>query len=301
MFFLILMLIVTGLCWLIEGIVVSQCAQHGLCYRKVQGIFAAGNALIAFCTMLCSGAWPQIGTRETCLVAMLFALAGCANFFAFHFTNVAMKYGHNGIVWSLMQSGMVLSFLMGAIFFHDKATALRVIGLIMILAGMFLLGCAKSSGIGDKKYPLSKWLFPTFAAFLLVGLTHCFIVLPSYYNALATSSFFRGTWLAGASFLCFLGSSFFSKNTQKSNGKIEWMFALLLIAIGFISSYVILYPTIDRLAQRHLGGIAYPVSIGVCIVAFMLYSTLVTKEKSSPAGWLGVLLASLGIACITVQ
>jgi len=172
-----LLIFFAGLCWVGVGISVSFCSARSWNYNLVQGLSYLGATLICAALVtgkgLLSGSWDVPGWG----ILMSFA-AGIANFYTFVLTAEAMKRGPNGLVWGIMQSGMIGSFLMGLIFFGEKAAPLRFLGLALILSGVLIMGLNK----GEKSSPGSKsWIYYSLGAFLLVIATQCFNTLPSYF------------------------------------------------------------------------------------------------------------------------
>lgn len=293
----LLLLIATGFCWTVIGIVVSRCAHSGINYNIVQGLTAGGNFLLSLFLIILFSLWPE-NIQTIFIVSALFLFAGVANYFTYVLIGRAMKYGHNGLIWALMQSGMVSSFLMGALFFQDRITTGRILGVGLLLLGIFLMGSERGMGncIGRKR---SAWLIPTAGAVLLVGVTHCTTTLPSYFSELRTSPVFRMMGNSFGIFACYLFSIPFMPQLKRVATRIEWKYAVLLLFTGFLSSGVFFYNALDLLAEYRLTGIGYPVSIGICITSFMLYSTLILKEKASFFGWLGIGVAVIGIFSIS--
>ena len=171
-----LLIIAAGFCWIGVGISVSICSARSWNYNIVQGLNYLGAALI--CALILAGSsasgasWeaPGWGVIASCV-------AGIANFYSYVFTSKAMQRGPNGLVWGIMQAGMIGSFLMGVICFGEKAAPLRLLGLVLILCGVLAMGLGK----GGKSAGGSNWIVPSLIAFLLVMATHCCNALPSYF------------------------------------------------------------------------------------------------------------------------
>ena len=97
----------------------------------------------------------------------------------------------------MMQAGMIGSFLMGVCFFGEKATWLRLLGLILIVGGVLAMGIGKNN---SRQVTGKKWLYPSMGALCLVVLTHCCNALPSFFPKTAeVASVFRtlGMYIGG--------------------------------------------------------------------------------------------------------
>ena len=294
-FFLI---IAAGICWIGVGISVSKCSERGWNYNIVQGLNYLGATLL--CALMLAGSAQRGGEGSIfgwgfCLSC----LAGIANFFTYVFTSKAMQRGPNGLVWGIMQAGMIGSFLMGVIFFGEPAAPLRLLGLALILGGVLIMGSGK-----DSKTSVSgkNWVIPSLTAFLLVMITHCCNALPSYLPAARTSSLVRtmGLYFGGV-IGCALTTLPEMIRKRDFGGRGEWITAAVLMILNTSASLFLFYRGLDLLAKSACGGLAYPIAIGVCVFGFSLYSLLVLKEKLARLSLAGLTAVCLGIIVISLK
>ena len=294
-FFLV---ITAGICWIGVGISVSKCSERGWNYNIVQGLNYLGSTLLCGLLLAGSGAGPGAG-KIFGWGFLLSCLAGITNFFTYVFTSKAMRRGPNGLVWGIMQAGMIGSFLMGVIFFGEKATHLRVLGLALILGGVLVMGSGKDSKITVRG---ENWVLASFAAFLLVMITHCCNALPSYLPAARAGSLVRTTGLYFGGVIGFLFTTLPGMIRKRDfGGRGEWINALILMILNTATSLFIFYRGLDLLAKNGCGGLGYPISIGVCVVGFSLYSLLIMKEKFARLSIAGLAAVCLGIIVISVK
>ena len=68
--------------------------------------------------------------------------------------------------------------------------------------------------------------------------------------------------------------------------------------IGLIAGYFLQYNGMDTLASAGMGGIAYPLMVGSCIVGFSLYSVVVMREKNQWQQYLAFALCLGGMICL---
>lgn len=292
-----LLIIAAGFCWIGVGISVSICSARSWNYNIVQGLNYLGAALI--CALILAGSsasgssWeaPGWGVIASCV-------AGIANFYSYVFTSKAMRRGPNGLVWGIMQAGMIGSFLMGVICFGEKTAPLRLLGLVLILCGVLAMGLGK----GGKSAGGSNWIVPSLIAFLLVMATHCCNALPSYFPETArTGVLFRtmGSYSGGV-----IGFALTTLpgmiRTRDFGGRGERITAGILMVLN-ISASVFFYLGLDRLAKAGCGGLGYPVGIGVCIIGFSLYSMMILKEKFARLSLAGLISVGIGIIIISIR
>ena len=294
-----LLVLITGFCWIGIGIVVSKCSARGLNFNIVQGVNFSGAVLICAMVLAGTGAWSApseiFGWRF--LVSML---AGFTNFYTFVLASKAMKLGPNGLVWGIMQSGMIGSFLMGVIFFGEKPSLLRLVGLALILSGVMVMGLAKDGKFSGKG---KSWVLYSFGAFLLVMATHCCNAMPSFFPVAAKiSSFTRALGLFSGGLLGFSITTLPGMIRNRNFGsKREWFSGWIFMALNISASALFFYRGLDRLAQFGCGGLGYPIAIGICVAGFSLYSLLILKEKFSRLILSGLAAVCLGIVIIAIR
>lgn len=294
-----LLILTAGFCWIGIGISVSNCSAKGYNYNIVQGLSYMGSVLLCILLLLCRGEW-DLSPEKTGYGLLLSFLAGFANFFTYVFTAKAMQKGPNGLVWGMMQGGMIGSFLMGIFFFHEVASFLRLSGLVLILGGILLMGIAKNNvASGSKK----DWLLPSLAAFFLVMMTHCCNSLPSYMpQYISSDTMLRTCGIYFGGFTGFLIVTLPGMIREKNYGKKgEWLNAVFLMFLNTSASIFFFYRGLNILAKQGCGGLGYPVAIGVCVLGFSIYSLFILKEKILRWGLLGLFAVTSGIIIIAIR
>jgi len=287
------MVLTAGCLWIGIGVAVSKCSARGWNYNIVQGLTSLGAALI--CAGILAGKSICTGSSGISGFGFLMCcLAGFANFYNYVLTAKAMQRGPNGLVWGIMQSGLMGTFLMGVIFFGEKTAPLRVVGLLLILCGVLVMGLAK-----DKKSSASgkSWVLFSLGALSLSMVTQCCNTLPSYFPEMGENGAASRT--LG---LYFGGVIGFSLTTlpemirkRDFGGRGEWGTAVVLVIMNTAASLFFFYKGLDLLAENGCAGLGYPLAIGVCVIGFSLYSLLILREKFAPLS-----LAGLGAVCVGI-
>ena len=283
MLFAISALIFVGLTWTLAGIVVGSAAKHGLKTGFIQFCGAIISVLISLgvlCFMPRTGTSPQV----FCVVMGVLVAAGAINFTMLEFMAAAMQRGQNGLIWSLIQSALVIPFVVGVIFFGSELNSVRGTGVFLIVLSIIILGTQKKNGPQEK----GKWRLLTFIAFILAGLTITLINSPSYFRQADTvTSVQRALAVALGTFLASTIRNLYTagkKNILKEfsehiRNKRFIFYILTFQGFGIISGYFLIYPAMNALAKAGTGAIAYPLMISSCIIGFNLYSMFMLREK----------------------
>ncbi len=286
----ILLLIATGLSWVIIGIVISRSSAKGWNLDRIQAGAALLILLGSFILFPFLAGAEAVPPSPSVVISLLFA--GIANYMAFLMMNRAMKSGHNGIVWSLVQSALIWPFLMGILFFGVECTLSRICGVLLILAGILVAGLVRNGSVGGWK----EWLPAALAAFALAGLSQCLANLPSYLGGGEFSSVAKAAALQLGTLVAF-GVLLCLRRTRPKE-KTAWMPILALAGATVIPQYFLFYRGLDLLAAQGAGAIGYPIVLGSCIAGFSLYSAFILHERVTAASAGSIFFCLVGIVII---
>ncbi len=296
----IIMVAVTGLLWSMIGVTMSAAA------RKKQNAWDIMR-LTSVCSLLCGiillTVDPAMITSVSgeVLIKTSIALigAGTVNILGVLIMHKAMLQGHNGTVWVICQSALVMPFLLGIVVFGEQVDALRISGISLILVGMVMSGLFGGAGGHDMAGLVKgrRWLIPALAAFAFFGANQCLANLPSYWHLPELSGMLRA-------FLFQIGSVGvfvvmmpvkripFCRNSVKP--------ALILAFTAMIGQYFLFYQGLDKLAAAGAGSIGFPITVGACIVGFEFYSMFIIREKTSFFQYLALAAEIIGIILISL-
>lgn len=104
----ILFLVITGIMWVGVGGIISSTAEKQLNLALIQG----GGALLIVLAGVPAMIWDSNSIHTLPLIAL--PAAGILNYIVFYFMEKAMGKGPNGLIWAMVQSAFLMSFLMGA-------------------------------------------------------------------------------------------------------------------------------------------------------------------------------------------
>lgn len=300
MIFGITAMILVGAGWTIYGGIMSKAPKE-----KVNiSVLLFWAFTLAFVLSTVCGVFqgiPQTTARGLAIALFATMISGFFNFWQLEIMSGAMQKGHNGTIWGIVQSGFILPFFMGILFFDVPLTWARGIGLLLALTSVILSGISQGAGSG-------KWLIPAFAAFLMTGINQCMSNLPSYFpEAENVSSVWRTAGLSLGFILGAISCNIFSLPgfiRDIAAGAVTWKvwkYCLLLDGVNIISSYFFLYPGMDSLSESGVGAIAYPLMVCACLLVFDLYSLFILREKHTLVQWAVLLLCMLGVVGLSLN
>ena len=271
----VVLLILTGVCWVGIAVVVEKAARERLDLDFIQFASSALIALAAGGAILFhsppGGAW---GMRV--LICGSVFLAGCCNFLMLSLMRRAMRQGSEGAVWGIVQSAMIAPFLMGMVLFGVEPTPMRLTGIVLVLIGILLFSRKRRETGRAGSY---RWLVPAFAAFAASGLAQCFANLPSYWRECAMSSEWRACLVQLGTMTAFGMALPFRRKKLRPEG--TWSAVLLLAAVQILALFFFFYHGLNLVAEQGCGSIGYPVAQGSSIVGFLVFEMLVRKKEGS--------------------
>lgn len=309
MFTGILFAVLTGISWIWIGVVISYASKHKLNIAYLQLFQTLIGLLVSICLLsgmfLLRNSPQEISAQIKWITAISMFANGFLNYFMFLAMGAAMKRGPNGIIWAIVQSGLIFPFLMGICFFHVQVTATRIAGILLLVVSVLLSGLGKE---GKKKSEQEErrrtWYLFALLAMLLCGINQCCGNLPSYlnsgeqigsvYRAFFAQTGTLGGWISGA----LAGGRFLHPKLSSGEVRKLLLFALSLNAVGLTASYLLFYNALDFLAKANAGSLGYPLVVSSCIIGFFLYSVLALREKTGILQKTGFLLGVAGIIVI---
>ncbi len=306
----ILFAVLTGISWIWVGIVISYAARNKVNIPYIQLLQTLTGITISVIVLFAMGMLmkeqPEISARTKWLTAFCMITFGILNYFMFLAMGAAMRRGPNGIVWSVIQSGIVFPFLMGILIFHVEPTLSRVGGMLLIVGSVILFGLGKEKKAAANVPGMRKnsWYFFALLGMLLCGLNQCCANLPSYLsNGEPVGSVYRACfsqvgmlsgWLIGAVATHTLSPLKFHPGELK---KILF-FAISLNAVGLTANYLLFYNALDFLVEAGAGSLGYPLVVSSCIIGFFLYSVIFLREKTGIFQKSGFIFGVAGIVII---
>ena len=308
MIWAILGLIAVGSSWTLVGIVMGSAPKKGLAPEIVQ-FFGSMIPIALGVTLLHLETFGKInwGSPVAHKAILFYGLSAFFNFWLMQLMSMAMQKGPNGIIWSITQAGMLITFLYGVLFQNDVVTWVRILGLLVLLAALVLLGLARDNTYDGKN---RAWIWMAFGCFLLCGTNQSLAVVPTYDEAVRNEFHSVARSVVGSSMTVMLATSrniwrhkgaFLTKLQSCVKNKYLWLFVAAQQGFALIASYFITYRCIDYLSAHNIGSAAYPILVASCLTGFSLYSIFGLKEKTSLIQKIGMILCVIGIILICIK
>ncbi|HEX9973309.1 MAG TPA: hypothetical protein VGD14_14650 [bacterium] len=291
-----LLITLTGLIWCANGIIFSYAARRSLDFVAIMVIATFIGALLSWVfmskpQMILNGTASRFGD-----LALVMLSSGIIGTIGVIIMQKAMRSGHHGIVWTISQFALIVPFLFGVIVFHEPTTLLKNIGILCVMASFLAFGSGQSRSNHQADKSVLFWFPMTLLAFVILGIHQSITLIPGYWKNWQDVANVRGALINTGFFMSYLIALIFSRRLPNR----EALKLGLLSGIFVFISPITLFGSMDLLAKANMLSMVYPLAVGTCIIAFIIYSALFLKEKSSfttlagiGAGIAGLMLISL--------
>ena len=320
MVFGIIAMILVGFSWIVWGYVGGEAPKRNLNVGLLLAISAAVAILLCLAgiagVMICEKngirlhhvvhpAVPDLRNGTVILISALILFAGIFNFLQIQFMSRAMASGPNGIIWSFIQSGFIVPFALGVIFFDKPLTWAFASSLALVITGLVLFAVSADNGSANDNVK-GKWLMMTFLSFIATCFCQSLQYLPSNFNKEVVDSvssvwrtlcFFFGL-LCGFAILYVVSSKTRSEIVKLLKNKYTWRYSLLIDAVEIVACCCLMYPGLDALADTPVSAMSMQLMTASGIVTFELYAVLILKEKRKPLQVIALMLCLASIVAI---
>lgn len=295
----VMLMLLSGAFWAASGVIVATGTTKKISMAEAMCCSALFSVSIAI-VVLFYRPDPTVEMSVRWLALAAVAGAGFVNFFHMVLMRCAMRNGPNGIAWAIIQSGMVIPFLAGTIFFGEKMSWGRLTGLALLLVALVLFATTRdNSARGNRKI----WVLASLTGFFLAGTNQTLINLPSYFKiadavgpvsrTLALQTGIFSAWLFTMPFRCSQAVHGFSRATVLTAAGLS----IFSICNGFFVQYY----GMNMLAQSGFGSVSIPITSASCLIFFTLFSLLQLREKLSWSSHLALLCCIVGVILMSMK
>lgn len=295
MFVGVTLAVVTGIIWAFLGLLLSQVVKRKLAVVAVlEAAFLLSTvvawALLVNWSALRGGPGPRV--LEAAGLQFIGGVLTAGGYLAMQ---RAMQTGHHGAVWTIGQCAMVFPFLAAVLVFGERPKVLQELGVGLIVLSLVLLGLSKPRAGQGQGGTGSAWLSWALLTFLLLGGVQVLASVPSHWKGWTDAAGLRTpAYLTGAT-LGYLATRLFRRSGGPTN---VWRWAVPYGA-GVVVGLITIFASLDQMARVQRVGLVYPISIGVCIAGFAVYTALVLRERSA-LSLSGIAAAVAGIALLSM-
>jgi multidrug transporter EmrE-like cation transporter len=290
-----LLTVSTGLVWGVVGGILSYVAKKNIDYLSFMTISSFFCSLTSWCFLCDFEAIVAAGVLPGGNLLWVMCSASFFSCIGFWFMRNAMRRGHNGIVWAIGQSAMIIPAIAAVTLLGEDFTFLKFLGFILILSSIALFSFVsrENNSVENNK----SWLMMAVIAFLMLGASNTFCLLPSHWTELKGFGNMRLPFFMTGNFVFFLFSSIVAKSRF---GRMEFFLAGIYAGIVLLGQ-ILLFMGMDLMAEANMISAVYPIAIGICITSFTLYSVLVMREKASFFTCVGLLSCATGIVIVSIS
>jgi drug/metabolite transporter (DMT)-like permease len=286
--------VLAGLMWAANGTILSRIARRGQDPVSFLAIAGIGNAVAAWAFVPDYGALRAGQVTRLLELAILMMVAGASVGVGALSMQGAFRRGHHGATWSINQAALVSPFLIGLIVWGDTLTLMGVLGAASIVACLTCLGIAKGEGEHLDHKSHRTWLGFALLAFALTSIELVLKAIPNQWTGWEDVARIRAPLSLTGGMIIFQLIALAGKRYAR---KLPWIEIVVSVAL-IVPSQVLIFKTLDIFKTYDLTGLAWPVAIATCIVAFALYSVFVLKERMTLLRGLGIALGVVGIVLI---
>ena len=282
----IVAMILVGMSWCLTGLVMGNAPKRGIDTGLIQFFGGLVSATVSLCIASATGAYASSPPRVMLPTLTTFFFSGFLNFFMLQLMSAAMQRGPNGIIWSIIQSGMVVNFIVGVLFFHAELNMAKSAGIILLLAAIVCFGLSRD----NSRKSSENWRLLTFCAFSVCAIQQTVNTLPVYFpearqvsSVLCTFATSSGAVSAAILYtLCTLSGDKISLLKSNVKNAMLWKYVLLLQFFSLIFAYTLFYPGMFAMGKHGLGMVCFPMMVGSCILCFTLAGIFLLREKVRP-------------------
>jgi uncharacterized membrane protein len=240
------------------------------------------SALLAFTKL--NGFPPGLFTTQVIIIAGITGVGGAVAVFTF---NRAIRLGHFGFSNAIYRSSFLVPVVAGVLFFGAELKFTTIAGIVLILAGIFLMSWSADSFHKGKKAEF-RWFFTIMLAFLLSGMPRLGQLLTS---SLKQNYFVYLLLSYGAGAIAMFIPALAMKKFNRR--------ALLYGFISGLASYMAVYCTLKAL-EALKAPIVFPITLSGPIILGVLLSIVMFRERIKPLGLFGILSGIAGITVIAI-
>ena len=209
----------------------------------------------------------------------------------------AFQVGKIGVVAPIIQSNSLVTAILAIILFNERVTLLKILGVIMVIGGTFILTVNLRDIKNTKIFKLSTGIPYAFLTFLFIGVAFTF-----WGYVTMAAGVFMGMFIIELGNLVFSSIHLLSNKAFSQNYKFNIKLDKILIIFSFLSASVGFLGGGFRLLALSGGEIAQISVIASSTSLFnVLFARIFLNEKLNLQQYLAILIMVCGIASLSLN
>ncbi len=289
----ILFTVFTGMIWTGVGICFSTVTRRKINFPEFMFVYALITSSISWLVFPDYNSFDTISSNDWLIISssmLPYGLLGMTGFLA---VRTAMERGSHAVVWALAQCAVVIPFIFAVIFWGDRPGLIGWLGAITLLLGITATAFFQKHTPGNSH---GNWLIIALFAFLLIGASQVFSMLPKHLGLTPSADSLRIPVMTSAGLIWIFPVLYRRGRINKELTGFAAMYAALVL-IGQFG----LFKALDYMSTEKCSALVFPLAIGVCIVMFSLYSGIVLREKYGVGMILGISAVTIGIILMSLK
>ena len=282
----IFLMVVTLIAGVLGSSVMNRFAKKELKNFSDNLLYTFGTSLVCMVVLLAAGGWKSVHI-ETVLLAALF---GLCQFLASVLSTATYQKGPMSLSSVIMLGGnLILTVAIGTIFFDGSITTWQIVGIVLVLAAIFL-----SSNVKKEKNITKAWVVLTIIAAVTnasLGIIQKVQGNAAYHEEQMQFLFWTFFFVLVFNAMALLFNAKVRKITPTLNLKSRLSWLILLVGVTTVTQHIINLILVAKLPA----AVFFPVNSGGRIVILGLVGTFIFKEKLS---WRQVTAIIIGILAI---
>ncbi len=229
---------------------------------------------------------PKLPLSITASSLWVSSIAGVGGALAVLAFNMAVRTGHFGYSNAIYRSAFLLPVVFSLFFLHGVLKSVTALGIVLILAAIFLMSRSSATSSGGKIQ--LTWLLLILSAFLLSGAPRIGQILT---KAWSQNYYFYLFFSYATGAVVLLTETWRRRSFNPSS--LTWG------AGAAVASYIGVLCTLKAL-ETLPPEVVFPISLSGPIVLGMVLSLFLFKEKITVPGWIGAALGVTGITLLAV-
>lgn len=285
----LMFVVVTGLLWAMLGIVMARVAERT---PSPSGFYTVAYGLAAIAGWACAVEWSALSSISR-IGPVVFWTGGAGVMSAGYQLSLAAAFrrGPRGVSWAVVQSALIVPFLLGVLVGGDKIGPAGWGGVALVLAALPFLGDVRS---GASRPGWGLWVA---AAFTFVACQQTMAGVPSRWPGWEDTAHLRPTLACTATAAV---QSISAWTTRSAVPRADLMLAAIF-AVVLLASFTTLFAALDRFSRLSVGAAVFPIAVGISILAFVCWSARFRNEPMDGRRGLGVGLLTTGILAMAMR